>query len=450
MIEVKFASKLVLPTIEMPIYNESKENDPEFGAGGVRMQTKVDGILAPLVKLNSVTIMSSQIKNMHLTCDKFPRIELEIEDTMMLFKSLDNPSNDNILQVQLLPQFDNVYKKINLTFFITDYYLLGGNINITGIYNIPKLWDTCMEAFGKITSYEFFEQVAKSLGLGFCSNIDSIEDSRYIFSKNNNIINLMNSEIEYSGKDEHVCDYWIDYWNNLNFIDIYKEYSLIESDENMKLWVEDLDYNKSDSEDKSTPIEIAAVITNSPIMENTQLYVTDYTPASQSSMITDQIIEIYEMDTNTTSSITVIDGDIKNDVFKTYTYYGENVGETKYLNNRITRQLFLNKVNGTTIEVELPRPMLGLMRGGKVNFFFYDINRYLTEEIAEKTELKSNIKLPENIITDDAKYIINASVSGQYYIINSSIHFEQGKWRHVLKLGRYIDEVNKYLNDERK
>jgi hypothetical protein len=107
-------------------------------------------------------------------------------------------------------------------------------------------------------------------------------------------------------------------------------------------------------------------------------------------------------------------------------------------------------VNGTTIEVELPRPMLGLMRGGKVNFFFYDINRYLTEEIAEKTEIKSNIKLPENIITDDAKYIINASVSGQYYIINSSISFERGEWRHILKLGRYMDEVNKYLNDERK
>ena len=82
-------------------------------------------------------------------------------------------------------------------------------------------------------------------------------------------------------------------------------------------------------------------------------------------------------------------------------------------------------MNGTTIEVALPRPMLGLMRGGKVNFFFYDINRYLTEEIAEKTEIKSNIKLPENIITDDAKYIINASVSGQYYIINSSISFEK-------------------------
>jgi hypothetical protein len=89
--------------------------------------------------------------------------------------------------------------------------------------------------------------------------------------------------------------------------------------------------------------------------------------------------------------------------------------------------------------------MLGLMRGGKVNFYFYDINRYLTDELTEESDIESNIILPDNIITDDSKYILNKSVSGQYYIVKSNIYYNNGKWNHTLLLGRYADKVQKYL-----
>ena len=161
--------------------------------------------------------------------------------------------------------------------------------------------------------------------------------------------------------------------------------------------------------------------------------------------ITDEIIEIFNIDNREIENIVVIDGDIKNDIFKKYKYFGENIGDTKYLYNKATRKLFLNKLNGQNIKVNLTRPMLGLMRGGKVNFYFYDINRYLTDELTKESDIESNIILPENIITDDSKYILNKSVSGQYYIVKSNIYYNNGKWDHTLLLGRYADKVQKYL-----
>ena len=107
--------------------------------------------------------------------------------------------------------------------------------------------------------------------------------------------------------------------------------------------------------------------------------------------------------------------------------------------------MFLSKLNGQNIEVSLPRPMLGLMKGGKVNFYYYDINRYISQETAEGAEISSNVKVPEDIITPDSKYILNKTVSGQYYIADVEIIYNQGSWSQWMKLGRYADEVNKYV-----
>jgi hypothetical protein len=445
MISVKFDNTLVFPKIEMPIYNESSENDPEYGVGGAKMQTKLDGIIAPLVKINNIVIPFQQIVKMELTCDKIPEITLVINDTMMLIKTLDTPTNDNILQVQILPQFDNAYKKINLLFFMTHTYINGSTIQITGKYYVSKFWDTNTDVFGKISSYEFFETIAHKFGLGFCSNVSGTNDKRYIYSANKSTLDLMNSEIEYAGENEKVFDFWIDYWNNINFVDIFSEYKSIEPDENMKIWIQELDYDSSDSTDDVKPIETVAVLSNAPMYECTQLFVQDYTPISKSQLLTDEIIEIFNIDNREIENIVVIDGDIKNDIFKKYKYFGENIGDTKYLYNKATRKIFLNKLNGQNIKVNLTRPMLGLMRGGKVNFYFYDINRYLTDELTEESDIESNIILPDNIITDDSKYILNKSVSGQYYIVKSNIYYNNGKWNHTLLLGRYADKVQKYL-----
>lgn len=445
MIEVKFDNTLKLPQIVMPLYNESPNNDPQAGTSGSGSQTKMDGIFAPLFRLNNFTIPFQQVVSMELTSDIVPRLSVVINDTLSLSKTLDTPTNDNYIQLQILPQFDNAYKKINMTFYMTSVEIRGSNIFIEAVYSVPNLWDTSMEAFGKLSSYEFYETVARKLNLGFCSNISNTTDRRYIYSTNQNIVTLMENEIEYSGDNEHVYDVWVDWWNNVNFIDLYNEYKLIEKDENMHVWIYPTDYNVSDDTDSMTPIEVVATIGNAPNLMNNQLYAPTYTPVSNSGMVTDQVIEIFKLDDRTTENIIVVDGDIHNDIFKSYVYYGENVGEYNYLYQKATRQMFLNKINGQCIEVSLRRPMLGLTRGGKVNFIFYDINKYTSQGSQIDNKVESNIPLPDDIITDDCRYIVNRTVSGQYYIMESTIRYAGSRWTHTLRLGRYADKVNKYL-----
>lgn len=444
MIEVKFDNTLELPKIVMPLYNESRDNDPDAGSSGPGAQTKMDGIFAPLFRLNAYTIPFQQVTSMELWCDTVPMIRVRLNDTLGIAKSLDNPSNDNVLQMQILPKFDNAYKKINLLFYITACEIRGTTINLEGIYNVPQFWDTDMTSFGKLSSYEFYEKIAKKYRLGFCSNVNGTNDKRYIYSTNTSILQLMENEIAYSGSEEHVYDFWIDYWNNINFIDLYNEYRLILKDDDMKIWITPTQYNDSDDLDDQPPIEVTATIGNAPNMTGTPLFTHTYTPITTSSMITDQIIEIFNIDTREAENIVVIDGDIKNDIFKSYTYFGENVGEHNYLYSKATREMFLNKINGQCIEVTLRQPALGLMRGGKVNFIFFDINKYTTQDVQMNTPVESNIPLPDDIITEDSKYIVNRSVSGQYYIMNSSIMYSGNQWKQVLRLGRYADKVNKY------
>ncbi len=445
MVEVKFDNTLEFPTIEMPIYNESPDVDPEVGSDGVLNQTKVDGIFAPLFKINDIVIQFHQVSYMSLRCDNVPTLSVTIEDSMAIIKTLDTPTNDNKLQMQILPQFDGAYKKINLIFYMTNVEIEGFTIHIDAVYNPPDFRNMCMESFGELSTYEFFEQVSKKYKLGFCSNVSGTNDKRYIYSANNTIQDLMNKEIEYAGEDKHVFGYWIDFWNNINLVDLYNEYKLIEPDENLQIWIQSIDYNTSDTSDNYEPVKMTATIGNAPNLQNTQLYVTEYTPTSSSPDATDKIIEIFNMVDKTSESIAVIDGDIKKDVTKKYVYFGENVGETKYLYQKATRDMFLSKLNGQNIEVSLPRPMLGLMKGGKVNFYYYDINRYISQETSEGAEISSNVKVPEDIITPDSKYILNKTVSGQYYIADVEIVYNQGSWSQWMKLGRYADEVNKYV-----
>ena len=445
MIEVKFDNTLKLPAIVMPLYNETPDNDPIAGTSGSGAQTKMDGIFAPLFRLNNITIPFQQVVSMELSGGIVPRLNVVINDTLSLSKTLDTPTNDNYIQLQILPQFDGAYKKINLLFYMTSCEIQGQNIYIEAIYSVPQLWDTSMDAFGKLSSYQFFENIARKLNLGFCSNMTNTSDERYIYSSNTNLVTLMEREIEYSGDNEHVYDVWVDWWNNINLVDVYNEYKLVEKDENMMVWIYPTDYNVSNDTDTQTPIEVVATIGNAPNLMNTQLYTPTYTPISSSSMVTDQVIEIFKLEDRTTENIVVMDGDIKNDIFKSYVYYGENVGDYNYLYQKATREMFLNKMNGQCIEVKLNRPMLGIVRGSKVNFIFYDINKYTSQGTQAEETIESNIPLPDDIIAEDTRYVVNRTVSGQYYVIDSSISYAGSMWTHTLRLGRYADKVNKYI-----
>ena len=90
---------------------------------------------------------------------------------------------------------------------------------------IPGWRDTIMKAYGKITTYEFAEQIAKNSKLGFCSNIDNTTDKRWIYIANDTASNSLTREVSLGGNKDQLLDWWIDYWNYVNLVDVSERYN---------------------------------------------------------------------------------------------------------------------------------------------------------------------------------------------------------------------------------
>lgn len=413
MIEVKQDHKLQFPPINVPRYNEDNEEGDQ-----IYNQTEIEGVLVPLLKFNNTVITFEQVDKMILTCDPIPRIDVTITDFFEIIRIFDQPGHDNILYLQILPPFDDAYKKIQLAFRIEYSKVTGKRLRMSGVYEIPGIFDNQMKPYGIVSTYELFQQVASDLSLGFCSNVDGTEDERYVYNPNLHLPELLSREVNFAGKKPQVFTWWIDFWNNINLVDIYKEYNEVLSDEDMQIWVGD---NFKDTLNGSEPMPQIAAFTNSPAFISSPMFVPTYKQILEENEITDMNFEIYSMDDQEASSTVIQDGDVqyKANIGQAYVYGGEVFGDFDYLSQRACRNMFLNKINETKIEVVAHYPLLGLMKGEHVNFWWYDINNPITRDV-DTSDITSNAPIPDDsspeLRTTDGQITINKTVSGQYYI----------------------------------
>jgi len=448
MIEVRFDPTLILPDIKMPIYSEDDEADPrgkEFGSDGdttVLKQTKVDGVMVPLVRMCNQTVFFSEIVDMHLYINQVPKLDITIEDQLGLIKNLDTPSWDNSLQLQIIPPFDGAYKKINLLFYVEQVNIKGSIISMSATYHIPNFWDHELKAYGEITTYEYMETVARNFGLGFASNVTSTDDKRYIYNPMMNIVSHIDKTVSYAHNNnkESIFDWWIDYWNNLVLVDKYTEYKEKVSDENLQIWVVDNTPSIGGDDNTQIPVKMIAAFNNHPILKNSQLFINEYVPVYSSPGVTDQIFDTYSMDKLEQTTTLIENGDAKDNLQKSYIYGGEYYGDYDYLSRAAAKNMMLAKIDAQTIKVSIRIPTLGLVQGGKANLWWYDENNYVTGPITEAAneEISSNIELPDSVILDDSNgWVINKMISGQYYISEMSFRYHtQFQWSQEFLLSR--------------
>ena len=455
MISVKFDPRLVLPSIEVPITREPVSGEDNNYQD--RQQSKFDGIVAPLIKLNDYTVDPSQIMEMDLSLNNVPSIYVVISDTAGYFSTMSGPDKDCNIVLQILPRHENTYKKIHLSFRCTQIRIDGIRVIIKGVYSIPNCnWhETFMKPYGKISSYELFESIANMYQLGFASNISNTDDSRWIYNPNLNVIDFLNKEIQYSGssrstqhrQDPHVFEWWIDFRNYLHFIDMYQEYNDVIPDDSdyMHIWM-DSKLNSISSDSIDVPEKTVAMFTNNPVMQLSELFMgSGYTPESFTTD-TDLNYEVFHMETLDNASTLIVDGDVDKNITSKYIYGGEVFGDYDYLTRKACRNIFLSKIYGNVINVPIDAPLLSLHKGYKVNVYWYDANQPFSSDIQEfnNNTLDSNIPLPDSIIYQDAKYIINKTYSGQYTILGERLRYTQGGiWNHTYKLSRPASKIQK-------
>lgn len=427
------------------------------------MQTSIYGIQAPLIQINSIPVDFTDVIEFSLkSVGVLPSVSMTIKDRYDLIKSFDIPGNDNKVIVQILPKFDDAYKKINLIFYISSLNINKNFITLTGIYKLPSFLSSNIKSFGKISTFELCEKIAIETGLGFASNAENDDiDKRYIYCDNKSYDELLNKEIKFSsGSGLEVFEHWVDFWDYLNYADVQSLYKNIlpEIHDDMQIWVASNPYEVE--EGKTVGIhKTPAVITNNFTVQNTELYTSSYRIINKSGnyayMGTDKLYSIYNMDTKDYLDTLILDSDVNKDVFTKLEYTGEIYGDYDYLLASKKREKFLQKVGTEVIEVTMNTPLLALQRGRKVNFIwykndtYYDINKKVLEEggFINKNE---KINIPENEITDfetddieganETKLQIDRNISGQYVIVGCNIKFYNGGWNYILTLSKYASD----------
>ena len=204
-------------------------------------------------------------------------------------------------------------------------------------------------------------------------------------------------------------------------------------------------FKATDSEENKPYKQIAA-FSNHPAFISTPMYIEDYTPTSRSSMVTDRNFETYSMDDMEASSILIQDGDVHNNVFTRYQYGGEVFGDFNYLARKACRNMFLNKINSQCIEVITRIPMLGLIKGDKVNLWWYDIGNQTARNL-DTSDIESNTAIPDDVEGSrdgEVPMVINKTISGQYYIVDIEFNYVGGmNWENKYTLSRSAEGIQR-------
>ena len=446
-INIKFDNKLKQSDIIVPLTNSSvKESGPSYIDNQPEIQqTLVYGIQAPLIMINRIVVDFNEVIDFNLkSVGPLPSLSMTVRDRFGLINTLDNPNLDNEIRIQILPKFEKAYKKINLTFYISNVRINNDMITVTGLYKLPKLSSSIFKSFGDISMYKLCESIANETGLGFASNISNSNDNRYIYCDNKSYIELLSREITHSSisssQDKlQVLDWWVDMWNNLNLVDIYERYNSTDSDEDMKIWVSNQPYDMKEG-DVIVPIQTLAVITNHPSMRNTELFTNkiDIHNKTGAQLIsgTDRVYSVYFDGKFEHFDHMIQDGDVKKDIFTKYEYLGEVYGDYNYLMAEKIRSTFMQKINSESVEVTLNFPLLALIRGNKVNLVKY-INDSMLESKKTNLNKENAINTNDAISNDnDSEFKIDESISGQYLITSSNIKYSKGNWEYTLVLNR--------------
>lgn len=430
-INIKFDNNL--PDIEVmrPMYPTSEDTG---GAGMDNSEVMINGVIAPVVKFNNRTLNWKSIISMKISSSgPLPTLDLVFYDDDNTSTLLDTPGPDNTVVVVITPPFDGIYKKIKLRFYIKDIRtdVFARKISCEGEYCVDGLNDCTLEAFGQMTTPEFFEEVSKRLKLGYCTNVDGVDDSRFIYINNQSYLDSLKRICREGGKQDCVLDWWVDMWNNVNLVDVYDKFLGQSDDELTVFGVKN--YNMVDSSDPVHPIEIPATITNNLKMKALPLYTDKFdlinSNAKNKRGGTDRVVTTYDIERDLSRDLLVQDGSgVKESVFKKYRYDGEYYGEAgSWLEAPEYASMLQQKISNFLIRVELPMPCFGLMRGGRVNVEWYDESNVSELVYKQNVGMESNIPLPEDDetqdMTDPGTQRLNRKISGQYYIVSSDITY---------------------------
>lgn len=178
----------------------------------------------PFVWYNSYQIEVNDIQFFQLyISNNIPTLKLSFKDTLNLMRDKAFPLDDSKIQIFLNPRSDQLHP-IFLQFKIVKFSFDGPNLLIDGVIDVNQLYTKRFKSYSNMSSYKLFMEFCKEVGMGFNTNIDNTNDIMTWINTGQRNLDFLNSVIDSSYlSDQTFLLYYIDYYYNINYIDIEKE-----------------------------------------------------------------------------------------------------------------------------------------------------------------------------------------------------------------------------------
>lgn len=228
----------------------------------------------PYVVINGVTIESKDIRYFKLSNDGYlPEIEITFTDPTDYIFDTNFPLDQQIVSI-LIKANSDLLMPIRMDFWIYDFNSAKNQgqesekkmYSVLGKLDVPYI---IKNGSFKGTSYDVLKQLSEKADLGFASNIDSTNDSMTWINCG---IDYVREQIPEIVKRSYISDNtftwaYIDFWYNLNYVDIEKQFG--ESTKDSKT----VSPNSTlTSEDNTIPL----ILSNHPNYKSTNLYIDKF------------------------------------------------------------------------------------------------------------------------------------------------------------------------------
>jgi hypothetical protein len=203
---------------------------------GIGKKIGAAGSNVPIISCNGYTFSPNEIKVFEIdTTDWIPKLDLRIKTSSGVFLSRHFPKDGDLLSV-FIRSMTSLFKPIRVDFIIlqvdsnfskdsegnTQIYDFSGIMNLTNMFSSKNDW-----IFEDMISAKACLELANKIGLGFVSNDIETNDKMTWRANGTSYISIIDSIRQHAYKDDNsFFDVWIDYYYNMNFINLNKVYSV--------------------------------------------------------------------------------------------------------------------------------------------------------------------------------------------------------------------------------
>lgn len=187
----------------------------------------------PFIWYNGYQIADRDISYFALYNDgMLPHVTIIFKDTMNLMRDKAFPLDDTKIKIFLSSRTKNI-RHIFLEFKIKNFSINGEKYTIIGTLNVNGLLVRDYKSYSQKTSYYAMQDICKEVGLGFNTNISDSDDKMTWINPGLKVYDFVEDIMKNSYiSDEGFAYGYVDYYYNFNYVDIEKELSRDNTEDN--------------------------------------------------------------------------------------------------------------------------------------------------------------------------------------------------------------------------